>query len=207
MNFLIGIPTLNRYDLLKPNLSLYAKDFEGIEIVVIDNGNQGITEKVNLIENERNLGVAKSWNIISDYAFNSRKLDFALILNDDIYLGKTKQNVLDLYNKKKTFIRSTQDWSAFILPRTVFENVGKFDECFYPAYYEDSSYEYRMKLMSVNAIKTPELNPIIYNQSQTLEKAPEILDYSKKNKKLYVEMWGGLPDREKYKKPFNRKYI
>jgi GT2 family glycosyltransferase len=204
MNFLIGIPTLNRYDLLKPNLSLYAKDFEGIEIVVIDNGKQGITEKVNLIENERNLGVGKSWNIISDYAFNSRQLDFALILNDDIYLGKNKQNVLDLYNKKKTFIRSTQDWSAFILPRTVFENVGKFDECFYPAYYEDSSYEYRMKLMSVNAIKTPELNPIIYNQSQTLEKAPEILDFSKKNKKLYVEMWGGLPEREKYKKAFNK---
>ena len=204
MNFLVGIPTLNRYDLLKPNLSLYLKDFEGVEIMIIDNGKQGIKENVKLIENDRNLGVGKSWNIISDYAFHSRQLDFALILNDDVYLGKNVKSVVDLYNKKKSLVRSTQDWSAFILPRTVYESVGKFDECFYPAYYEDSSYEYRMKLMGISVVKTPELNPIIYKQSQTLEKDPEILDYSKKNKKLYVEMWGGLPQREKFKKPFNK---
>jgi len=44
----------------------------------------------------------------------------------------------------------------------------------------------------------------IYLASQSLEKDPSILESSKKNKKLYIEMWGGEPEREKYKTPFNK---
>ena len=43
MKFAIGIPTLNRYDLLKPSLMLYLqRDFPTIDIFIMDNGNQGI---------------------------------------------------------------------------------------------------------------------------------------------------------------------
>ena len=44
--FGIGIPTLNRYDLLLPALHFYAlNDFPDTHIHIIDNGDQGIENK------------------------------------------------------------------------------------------------------------------------------------------------------------------
>ena len=204
MKLAIGIPTLNRYDLLEPTLLLYLRDFPKTNIFVVDNGNQEIkaaTENIKIIKNNKNVGVGASWNQLCTEIFKTS--DYALILNDDIYLGKTKEEITKHFEKKNGIIRSTIDWCAFLMPKTMWQLIGKFDECFYPAYYEDKSYEYRMKLCGYIPIKTPHLNPVVYKASQTLEKSPEILEQSKKNKKLYIEMWGGEPEREKYKKPFN----
>ena len=207
MKFAIGIPTLNRYDLLKPCLMLYERDFPNVDIFVIDNGKQGIScGKVMVTEMEQNIGVAASWNILCDKIY-STGADHALILNDDIYLGKKFQEIHDLINKKKNkgcFLKATPDWCAFVLPKRIWERVGRFDECFYPAYYEDKSYEYRMKLKGISPIKLPFLNPIVYKSSQTIEKDNSILELSKKNKQLYIDMWGGEPEREKFKSPFNK---
>lgn len=204
----IGIPTYNRYDLLQPFLLLYEKDFslrdKEIPFYIIDNGNQGIEFEysTNIIK-EKNIGVAASWNLLCNKIFET--CDYALILNDDIYLGKTKEQIKSVILKNNSkFVRATQDWCAFIIPKNIYEKVGIFDECFYPAYYEDMSYQYRMKLKGIPIIKTPLLNPFIYNSSKSLEKDYSILEASKKNKKIYIEMWGGEPEREKFKKPFNK---
>ena len=82
--------------------------------------------------------------------------------------------------------------------------MGKFDECFFPAYYEDNSYAYRMKLNRVVHLKTPLLNPYLYRSSMTLEKDYSILDARKKNLQLYIKMWGGEPMKEKFLKPYNQ---
>jgi hypothetical protein len=60
-----------------------------------------------------------------------------------------------------------------------------------------------MKLKGVIALKHPELNPVVYKSSQTIEKDPEIFEASKKNKKIYIEMWGGEPNKETYTNPYN----
>lgn len=206
MNLAIGIPTLNRYDYLEPTLFLYLRDFPKTEIYIIDNGNQSIkpiNQNIKIINNAENVGVAASWNRLCTEIFKNN--EHALILNDDIYLGKTKTEIEELLSKKNGLIRSTIDWCAFIMPKFMWQKIGQFDEIFYPAYYEDKSYEYRMKLSGYIPIKTPALNPAIYRASSTLEKDPEILQASKKNKKIYVEMWGGEPEREKFTKPFNKK--
>lgn len=216
----VGIPTYNRYDLLKPYISKYGVDFCDWNIYIVDNGNQGIDissifniEKENndikwsksrliIIHNDKNVGVGASWNQLCKKIFE--KNDYALILNDDIYLGKKQEQIISLIKKKKNgFIRATPDWCAFIISKDVYESVGEFDECFFPAYYEDKSYEYRMKLKGVVALKHPELNPSVYKSSQTIEKDPEIFEASKKNKKIYFEMWGGEPKKETYTKPYN----
>lgn len=203
----IGIPTLNRFDILRSNLLLYARDFSlvggDIPFVILDNGNQGITFNYgHIIQKEKNIGVGASWNQLCKKIFET--CDYALILNDDIYLGKRLSEINYIIGKKPDrFQRATPDWCAFILPKKVYEEVGPFDECFYPAYYEDKSYEYRMKLKGVPLIKNPDLNPYEYRNSQSLEKDLTIFEASKKNKKLYIEMWGGEPERETYKKPYN----
>ena len=131
--------------------------------------------------------------------------DYALILNDDIYLGKSAEQINNLIKTKgNAFLTATPDWCAFIISKEIWNKVGRFDECFFPAYYEDNSYAYRMKLNGVAHIKTPLLNPFVYRASQTLEKDFSILEARKKNKHLSIEMWGGEPTKEKYKVPYGR---
>jgi len=212
MKFEIGIPTLNRKDLLNPSLVMYNLDFPNTRIWVLDNGMQ---QNINIIpnlylrghydSNGNGLSVGASWNKLCENIFSDASNDYALILNDDIYLGKKTIDIEKIVSKKNknSLIRATADWCAFLIPRSLWEK-NKFDECFYPAYYEDKSYEYRMKLKGISVITTPELNPYIYQSSKTLEKDPSILEASKKNKQLYIEMWGGEPTKEKYKQPFNK---
>jgi GT2 family glycosyltransferase len=202
--FAIGIPTLNRADLLLPSLKMYSKDFKE-KIYVIDNGNQGIESfaNVQVITNKQNIGVAASWNVLCDRIFETA--DYALILNDDIYLRKTSLEIEMLINiKSNNLLRATPDWCAFIISKKIYNKVGRFDECFFPAYYEDSSYEYRMKLKGVTMITAPALNPFIYNNCKTMEKMPELQELGKNNKQLYIKMWGGEPKKETFKKPYNR---
>jgi GT2 family glycosyltransferase len=206
-NFAIGIPTLNRADLLVPSLMKYLYDFQGIKIYVLDNGNQDIPktfgEGIEVIKNEKNIGVGPSWNVLCRKIYEN--FDNALILNDDIYLGKKTENISSIISKYRSqFITATPDWCAFIISRDIFDKVGPFDECFYPAYYEDNSYAYRMKLKGVSHCRTPYLNPELYRVSQTIDKDKSLFEYRTKNKKLYIEMWGGLPEREKFTKPFNK---
>jgi GT2 family glycosyltransferase len=190
-----------------PSLLMYTKSFPDIKIYILDNGKQGISIENNnlvVIENEKNVGVGASWNTLCEKIFEES--DCSLILNDDILINNTKKQIEELIDKKRgNLLKATMDWCCFIMPKSIWNKVGKFDECFYPAYYEDNSYEYRMKLMGIYPIKCPSLNPFIYRSSKTLEKAPEIFEASKKNKQLYIEMWGGEPQREKYLSPFNKK--
>ena len=215
MKFQIGIPTLNRFDLLMPSLLMYSNDFPSTKIYVLDNGNQKImqsdfiknspnlSKNLVVIEKEKNIGVGASWNVLCDEIF--KESDCSIILNDDIYLGKKTADINTLIEKKSSqFITATPDWCAFIISKSIFNKVGRFDECFFPAYYEDNSYAYRMKLKGVSHLKTPYLNPEIYRVSQSLEKDKSLFEYRLKNKQLYLDMWGGEPEREKYKKPFNK---
>lgn len=207
--FAIGIPTLNRFDLLHPALLFYVNDFPNTQIYVVDNGNQNVASKIShpnitIIKNDWNVGVATSWNILCDNIFE--KHDHAIILNDDIYLGK-KEFEIDsiLTSHKRDFYVATQDWCAFILPKKTYTKVGKFDDVFYPAYYEDNDYAYRMKLLGCKMFKIPFLNPYVYRASQTIEKDPTIKSGYIANKRIYQEKWGGNPNEEKFKTPYNGK--
>ena len=61
-NFAIGIPTLNRADLLNPTLTKYFKQFPNTDIYIIDNGNQSIVSRsnnYNCFNAPENFGVSK----------------------------------------------------------------------------------------------------------------------------------------------------
>jgi GT2 family glycosyltransferase len=205
-SFAIGIPTLNRYDLLKPSLLMYLMDFPSTQIYVVDNGQQGINmihPNVHILEQKENMGVAKSWNLLCEKIFENH--ENALIMNDDIYLGKKDIEIHDLLIRNKSdFYVSVQDWCAFIMPKNTFRKVGSFDSKFYPAYFEDNDYHYRMKMQNMKYMPTPVLNPFLYQSSMTVQKEPSLRDFIQKNKEYYVAKWGGMPNKEKYKKPFNQ---
>lgn len=210
-NFAIGIPTLNRYDLLYASLYLYALDFKGVDINIIDNGNQHIgnsvfpqVAQIKIHEHPENLGVATSWNKLCDLIFAEH--DYAVILNDDIYLGYPTEIIEKAIENSpnKLFIRSKCSWSMFIINKRLFDTVGRFDEVFYPAYYEDSDYIRRMTLKGITQEIDETLNPDVYRQSQTYEFNPKLVnDAMMDNRMRYIQKWGNVPLLETFSTPYN----
>jgi GT2 family glycosyltransferase len=203
----ILIPTINRADLLNEALEVYENCFPNTMIYVLDNGKQNInTKNPNVIKFEGNeLGVAESWNYLMFEA--STLYDYYLILNDDIILNISEDKIYEIIDNddKNSFYvcEPKNNWSSFILSKSVFDKVGKFDEGFIRSYYEDNDYCYRMSLANVNYKISPQLNPTTYRNSQTIAKNPE-LNNSTNNKAYYIKKWGGEPNFEIHKTPFNQ---
>ena len=220
MKIVIGIPTLNRADLLQENLVDLAKNCSDVtQIIIIDNGNQNIQvpEKikkiVTIIIPGKNLGVAASWNRILDEAFNKFGVEDVLILNDDIVLGYSLKslNKIIATHQEYFLVVGGYYWSSFFVSKKGYETVGKFDENFYPAYYEDNDYNYRLFLLNGNGVKRgfylKNFVPKVRRNSMTLKKDQTINNKFNNNKKYYIKKWGGKPHQEKYKYPFNQKPV
>jgi glycosyltransferase involved in cell wall biosynthesis len=211
VKFAIGIPTINRADLLVPSLMKYVKDFNDVEIHIVDNGNQDLQKyeefsNVFIHIQKKNLGVAGSWNFLCDIIYHEH--DWALLLNDDIYLGYNSHVINKVIDDNNTFglIQSHLNFSVILLHKEFYKYVGRFDDEFYPAYYEDSDFLYRMKLLGCYQAVDAKLNPIDARVSQTYEKAPEFVNDSMKyNRQRYIDKWGDIPLLEKFKIPFNGK--
>jgi len=205
----ILIPTVNRKDLLMNALKIYCKLFPNITKLILDNGNQDIPcddENTWVWQSKENLGVAASWNfLIGKAIINDFK--YFLILNDDVVLQKDENELKEIISKGtiETFYlcRPFYNWSSYILTKNVYEKVGAFDEKFKKAFFEDNDYMYRMKLAGVQIKYVDDLNPGIYLNSQTIEKNPTLSGYIE-NREYFLQKWGGLPDSETFKTPFNK---
>lgn len=215
--FAIGIPTINRWDLLESSLDRYVfGDFRGIKIFIVDNGSQCIVDHVtqhypadtvSVLLPSENLGVAGSWNELCYRIFKEH--DHALILNDDIYLGRTELDILQLLNDPSNtstgFFKGLMDWCAFIISKDTFAKVGDFDTGFFPAYYEDNDYAYRMELADIKQTASKVLTPSVFNRSMTIKKSPELNNRFMDNRLRYQRKWAGLPGSEVFETPFNSK--
>ena len=208
MKLIIGIPTLNRADLLNEALDKYLEDFKDTDIFIVDNGNQSIItreEKFAIYRPAENLGVAKSWNMIMDYA-DKVEATHVLMLNDDIYLGRTEHEIKMIMrnNENADFMNSFQNWCSYILTVDIWKKAGKFDEEFFPAYFEDNSFDYKMSLINAKKTWTSFLDPFTYRNSMTIAKDPTLNNRFAQNRAMYIDMWGGLPTEERYVTKFNK---
>ena len=216
-NFAIGIPTVNRYDLLKPVLEKYLQN-KYLEVVVLDNGKQNIIPAENLFVHAPPLplSVAQSWNTLLDAIFSDHDKDFALILNDDIDMGEGMVSnvrfIIDcLYpdNGMKILFKSDPEfeWSAFLISKDFYNTIGSFDEAFIGAYFEDKDYEHRAaRHPDTTIIYTCLLNPVVYNKSMSIAKDETLNENYQHNQDYFIKKWGDMPDSpfNKYKTPFNR---
>lgn len=207
------IPTLNRYDLLEACLKSARNGSLKPEIFVIDNGGmlpRHLKNYINeLLTPTNNLGVGCSWNWFIDVAKHPM-----IICNDDIMFGKDDIKLFyEIYFSTKADLYYTDNltsslnmFSCFMPTPGLVEKVGKFDEEFYPAYFEDNDYWYRMRLndCSTFAIKT-ELSHFgsatikSYSDARMIQHHQEFV----KNREYYIKKWGGEPGNERYKSAFN----
>jgi hypothetical protein len=208
--FAIGIPTINRSDLLNVALEKYFNNFPNVEIFIIDNGDQNISQrnkKFNYFSTGENYGVAKSWNYLCDKIFDNH--EYALILNDDIVLDLNEEE-LESFFDGQTFdlIRCNKNYemSSFALTKKCFSEF-RFDEAFYPAYFEDLDFIYRLKLSNKKIIESSFLNPSEFINSGSISENggdPSLVKNFPELLKIFIEKWGGTPGKELFVTPFNK---
>lgn len=209
LSFCILIPTINRKDLLVEALDFYTTHMPSTQILIWDNGNQDIPTYPNteVFVQDHNFGVAASWNALMVKA-QEKGFSNYLILNDDIILRCPENRIEQLLNTNKAenaFYRcqATYNWSVFLLRQSIVDVVGNFDENFKRCYFEDNDYQYRMKLAGIPVIYEPSLNPEVYRNSQTILKDPLLSNFID-NRNYFISKWGGDPEKETFKTPFNK---
>ena len=222
MSILYAIPTLNQIDwvLEKHVPSIGNNLIDGLVIHMSElSGSREQADKINSVQypsnieviwtrSENNLGVAASWNLFLKIAFEIKDYSAVIIANDDIILGNnTLQSILDKAKEFPDAVISAgpedsrgNEFSLFYIPRSVHELLGNFDEQFYPAYFEDNDYQYRMKLNNVPLIKSGG-DAYYHKGSATINTyTPERMTQHHKdfneNEFRYVQKWGGIPGKE-----------
>ena len=219
------IPTLNRYDLLTGCIVSALKGSEyPKKVSLIDNGNalpdriyKALKEwccdtydsEMTVYTPANNIGVAKSWNW-----FMSIESFPMLICNDDIEFGFDDIKMFEhiYYSSESSFfftdnVDQLNMFSCFMPTYELIRKVGYFDDTFYPAYYEDNDYAYRMsrKHIELQAIKT---NIKHFGSATIRQYTPEQIklhhEQFKNNRQYYSSKWGGEPGEEIYINPFNK---
>lgn len=190
------------------------------------------SENVFFFRNAENIGCAGAWNYGIKYAIEKFDSKYFFIPNNDILLhplaidilikalrhpksilttatdvsGRVAQatDVLKMKIPEKTRLTEAPEFSCFMLNKKAIDKVGYFDEKFYPAYFEDNDYHYRIKLAGCRAVKTNKALYFHYG-SRTIKDNPDVKEKSNlgytANREYYKQKWGGKPGEEKYKVP------
>jgi GT2 family glycosyltransferase len=202
----LGIPTINRNDLLQEALEVYKDTWYGRNVFIVDNGNQAIqTKSANqrVMVMPKNLGVAGSWNLLAKVARNKGYSHIAL-LNDDIVWKKNADEIEEfIKNHPADFYQGTGTWCCFVMPIATLEKIGLFDEGYINGFYEDNDMAYRMNLANLKIIADPFFNPEIFRNSSTIAKDPSLNVNFESNKQRFISKWGGMPMAETFTSPFN----
>lgn len=185
------------------------------QILLVDNAARPITEAVywdgRLVRPGKNLGVAGSWNL-GVRAVIAEQLDWLILASTSFRFGEP--GGLDFIEglarcAGEVGAQSTFGWHLIAIARRTFEIVGEFDEAFWPAYYEDTDYLYRMALAG---LASPRENNQPWGwidaegdfgrQAATLVDGLAPVNLSRCST-YYERKWGGRQGHEIYTVPFN----
>ncbi|HXO21401.1 MAG TPA: glycosyltransferase [Thermoanaerobaculia bacterium] len=214
----LGIPVLNRLDLLGRCLDYV--DQPG-EIVVVNNNSVEPAFGAGLarlaarrgfeVQNqERNLGVAASWNLLIRTAMARGHSMVVIGSNDTFLFPGSLQTVLTMDKGEAEVIWHIRGWNFFVFDTRAVERVGWFDENFYPAYDEDEDYAYRCDLAgAVRSWSELESVGAKHLGSQTIRSDAEYarlnrFTHQQWNARYYFAKWGGPPQAEVHRSPFGR---
>lgn len=140
------IPVLNRFDLL--NECIASIDHEVENLLIIDNSNSyemphGLYEgKHHILRMPSNMGVAGSWNLgIKCYPLSP----YWVIGSNDSHWEPGSLAELEKASSSDALVFTNAQWNSFSIGSKIVQEVGLFDENYYPAYYEDRDYESRIE--------------------------------------------------------------
>ena len=209
MTIVLGIPTLSRFDLLEQCIdSALAGTVAPDAVVVVDNsaGHCPRRADVTYLVPDHNVGVAAGWNLI---AAHSGDADL-LICNDDVVLERdTLALLLEVAaaDDRAGIVSPIegQRFCCFYLRRAAYQDVGPFDESFWPAYFEDNDYHRRLTL--ANWASPIALSAVEHAHSATMQRedpASMQLHHARfrSNARRYARKWGGAVGQETVTEPY-----
>lgn len=127
------------------------------------------------------------------------------VLHRDVEVTDDIINFLDRFAGQEE--SDTPDFSCFMITPETYGMIGKFDENFRPAYFEDNDYHYRIKLAGSKTARMLQV-PIFHPGSAT-QNHPDLKGQAvagrefELNRRYYVSKWGGPPGQEAWIHPFN----
>jgi hypothetical protein len=177
-----------------------------------------------------NRGVACSWNegLLASVSDGS---DVTIILNDDLFfyddgfdqfvdfILSEKQRVPDfglitVYGKEAgaasagtaSVKAGPQDAACMAIGQWALDRVGYFDENFWPAYWEDVDYFYRLELTGLPRL-CDQRTLLEHRRSGTArnDRLISLLHQQRwlRNRQYYIKKWGGAWGEEMFRHPFN----
>ncbi len=160
---------------------------------------------------EDNWGVAKSWNWGIRTALQDGA-SYVLVLNDDVRLAPDfidrliedlQRDDVILASGRPDHVEASDSgrrlaMSAFLCDHRLFDEIGEFDESFWPAYFEDDDMLHRIK--ASNRWKTWFDSQAVFHHwvSSTVSQFRNLRrmnrSYFKKNRERFFLKWGYYPD-------------
>jgi len=159
-----------------------------------------------------NRGVAHAWNVGLRKAF-SEGFDRALVTNNDIVLANDTVPALErglerhggivsvhtiaamsamyLLDRQPMVYGLPVDYSCFMLGAATFEQIGPFDEQFWPAYFEDQDFDCRAESLGIPRGYVGDAVAVHF-VSQTIHggHVKEHEKYFERNRQLFLARWG-----------------
>jgi GT2 family glycosyltransferase len=145
----LGFLTLKRFDLADRLLA--SIDYPVENLVIIDNSGRQeyqpikpeLVKRMWFIQVPHGLGYGGGLNLIVK---TTPFAPYWVLLNDDSVLepGALESIANEADPTTINFLNINPKWSGFVLGEKVVEEVGLFDERFYPIYFEDNDYEDRI---------------------------------------------------------------
>lgn len=158
-----------------------------------------------------NLGVAGSWNKVQELFPHEQQW---LICNDDIWFPPgvlqkfCEYGDANLSSHDLLRLNDSSPYYCFIHSINNINDIGTFDENFWPAYYEDSDYNLRSRLLNMT------IRNCFSGQNQVNHGKPKCggIDYNAMiqgcglwNRRYWESKWGAM--KSKFKYPFNNECI
>jgi GT2 family glycosyltransferase len=193
-------------------------DDERIKYYVHHHGSAGLVDGIESLFSNKNCelnmhfinrGLSKSWNDGIAKSFHEKN-ELTLVINDDVefYPGQFDAWVDFISHNQDaglvfcsgnepqddgSVVTRSQDFACFSFQRAAYDTIGRFDEDFAPAYYEDFDYMARCRRSGLRVVSDPSVR-VIHRRSTTVRNNPEIastIDESyEKNHQLFKRKWG-----------------
>jgi len=211
---ILATPVLDRYDLLTGMEA--SVDTEVKRYYVIDNGGKYVestshmrmmVESVHVCRPGVNLGFAASVNLAIKANLGG---PWWLFVNDDIIFSpgdlERLSEVMWAAETPLLAMMAGCAYSAFAVNDLAIEAVGWFDEAYYPAYCEDTDFNWRCTQLGVQIVDVPGTTRHLGSQTIGGDQARRNSnDWSyPRNVKYHQEKWGGAPRSEVFTTPFNQ---
>ena len=169
----LGFATLKRFDLAEELLR--SIDYPVEHLVIVDNSgtNQWQPNKPDKVKNlwmirvPFGLGLVGAWNLIVK---STPHAPYWVLVNDDAEFAEGALEIIaqDADPDGLCFPHIVPDWSCIVLGQKVVEEVGLYDERFYPLYFDDNDYERRIRNAGLSIRR---IEAIVHHQNSSTLKS------------------------------------